>query len=155
MIEKENEKAYSLFSFFHLLNHTFTEEFRKIYAPVKGLGYNHIKTLLSIRYTNYRTMGDISEDTGLEKGSFTAVANRLIAEGFIRREQSREDKRINLLYLTEKGKNFADELSIAHYNYMEKLLGKLTPIEREMWEASVKIMKRIIKKINGMESDTK
>lgn len=150
MKDDQEQKAYSLFSFFHLLNHTFTEKFRRIYQPVKGLGYNHIKTLLSIRYTNYQTMGDISEDTGLDKGSFTAVASKLINEGYIKKEQSQEDKRINLLLLTEKGKKFADELSAAHYSYMEGLLDKLTPIERETWESCTLVMKQIIKKINDM-----
>ena len=147
----KNNKSYLLFTFFHLLSNTFTEEFRKVYEPVKNLNYNHIKTLLSIRYSDYKTMGEISDDTGLEKGSFTAIAERLISLGYIKKVQSAEDKRVNMLIMSEKGKQFADELSLAHYEYMESLLSNLTVIEREVWESCVKVMKKLIKKINNIE----
>ncbi len=76
------------------------------------------------------TMTQISQMSGLEKGSFTAVADKLIAMGFVKRERDPEDRRKILLRPTREGAAITRRLIQNAETHLEKKLSKLNETER-------------------------
>lgn len=87
------------------------------------------------------TFGELSKSLGLSKPSITAIVQKLIRGGYIRKDRSTEDKRIFHIYLTEKGRqvcklheetheqiiqNFQKYLSDAEMEQLFAILGKIT-----------------------------
>ncbi|MDD2704135.1 MAG: MarR family transcriptional regulator [Acidocella sp.] len=58
-----------------------------------------------------QTVRGLAEALGINKPSITRAADRLQAEGWLRRDPDKADKRSVLLNLTPKGKTFARRLA--------------------------------------------
>ncbi|MGB2907728.1 MAG: MarR family transcriptional regulator [Candidatus Aminicenantaceae bacterium] len=76
------------------------------------------------------TMTQISRMSGLEKGSFTAVADKLIAMGLVKRERDPEDRRKILLRPTREGNAITHKLIQNAETHLERKLSKLDETER-------------------------
>jgi DNA-binding MarR family transcriptional regulator len=93
------------------------------------------------------TMTQISQMSGLEKGSFTAVADKLIAMGLVTRERDPGDRRKILLQPTEEGAIITRRLIQNAENHLEKKLSKLDDSERrELMDAFV-VLSRYAEKL--------
>ena len=112
----------SIFELQSLIDTLFFKSFIQHYTMPLGLNQTHLKALINIRFNDGCPMSDISHRLGMEKGSFTPVANKLIANDFIRKTRSQTDKRVYNLELTEKGKETADSFGRKHWDYIENLL---------------------------------
>lgn len=80
----------------------------------KGCSYTHeelnktqINVLMAVGKNKDNTMTQISQEVGLEKGSFTSVVDSLIEKGYLERIRSEKDRRKISLQLTEEGKMLA------------------------------------------------
>ena len=81
-------------------------------------------------------MTQISRMSGLEKGSFTAVADKLIAMGLVKRERDPEDRRKIMLRLTREGNSITRILIQNAETHLERKLSKLDETEsRELMDA--------------------
>ena len=77
------------------------------------------------------TMTQFSQMSGLEKGSFTAVADKLIAIGLVKRERDPADRRKIFLRLTPDGNGVARKLVRHAESHLERKLSRLDDSERE------------------------
>ncbi len=87
------------------------------------------QVLLAIRNAPNSSMGEISAKIGLEKGSFTKIADTLIAYRLVAREQG-EDRRTSKLSLTEDGKRIAELIARLLDDHIEKILSPLPKEDR-------------------------
>jgi DNA-binding MarR family transcriptional regulator len=76
------------------------------------------------------TMTQISHMSGLEKGSFTAVADKLIAMGLVKRERDPSDRRKIILRLTREGDEVTQKLIQNAESHLERKLSRLDDSER-------------------------
>jgi DNA-binding MarR family transcriptional regulator len=82
------------------------------------------------------TMTQISQMSGLEKGSFTPLADKLIAMGLVKRERDPGDRRKIMLRLTREGNAIARKLIQNAEVHLERKLSRLeSPERRELLEA--------------------
>lgn len=114
----------------HKYRDTFIKDFEDNYETPEYLNKTHLRTLLYIKFEEKPKMSLISGKMGLEKGSFTPVAQKLIELGYITKNKTDKDKRKSILLLTEKGKKTANEYEKAHLEYLEEKLSALEPDER-------------------------
>lgn len=112
----------SIFELQSLVDTLFFKSFIQDYSMPEGLNQTHLKALINIRFNDGCPMSDISHRLGMEKGSFTPVANKLISMGLIRKTRSQTDKRVYNLDLTENGREVADSFGRKHWDYVENLL---------------------------------
>jgi len=78
----------------------------KVYKPLLqalGLTYPQYLAMLVLWEQDGLTVGEISNRLLTDPGSQTPLLNRLEREGLLKRTRSREDERVVLVQLTDKG----------------------------------------------------
>lgn len=92
--------------------------------------------------------GDISKHLCLTTGRVAAALNSLERKGFIERRRDDADKRRVLVYMTDKGRTFAQKRHEEARRRLESLL-------RELGEHDAKEFVRILKRIHEMDPEEK
>ncbi len=80
-----------------------------------------------------RTVNQLAEALGVAKPTVTVAVTNLQKKGYIRKIQSKDDKRVYYLYLTAKGKVLAKEHDNAHQEFVEIIMKALKPDEIEIY----------------------
>jgi DNA-binding MarR family transcriptional regulator len=75
--------------------------------------------------------GVLAERLGIHQSTFTRTADRLVAQGWIRREVSSESRREVIVDLTESGQQLVLDVMRARRREIEKILRGATPEQRE------------------------
>ncbi len=73
----------------------------------------------------------IGEIVFITSGAITYFTNKFVKKGLITRSQDKHDKRIYWLELTEKGKEFYQEVLKKHTEYLNNLFSRFNEIEKE------------------------
>ena len=84
----------------------------KVYKPLLqalGLTYPQYLAMLVLWEQDGLTVGEISQRLLTDPGSLTPLLKRLESEGLLKRTRSREDERVVLVQLTDKGRTLQDE----------------------------------------------
>lgn len=79
----------------------------KVYKPLLqalGLTYPQYLAMLVLWEQDGLTVGEISQRLLTDPGSLTPLLKRLESEGLLKRTRSREDERVVLVQLTDKGR---------------------------------------------------
>ena len=66
----------------------------------------------------------------MKKAPFTPVAARLIEKGIVKKERSKDDKRVYKLVLTGFGEKFTDNFKNEHWKFMTEVFNKLSAEEQ-------------------------
>ncbi|WP_087501606.1 MarR family winged helix-turn-helix transcriptional regulator [Pseudomonas sp. SID14000] len=80
----------------------------KVYKPLLqalGLTYPQYLAMLVLWEHDGLTVGEISQHLLTDPGSLTPLLKRLESEGLLQRNRSREDERVVLVQLTDKGRD--------------------------------------------------
>lgn len=84
----------------------------KVYKPLLqalGLTYPQYLAMLVLWEQDGRTVGEISQHLWTDPGSLTPLLKRLESEGLLERNRSREDERVVLVHLTDKGRALQEQ----------------------------------------------
>jgi DNA-binding MarR family transcriptional regulator len=77
------------------------------------------------------TMGELSRWLMVSNGNVTGVADRLEAEGLILRTPSPDDRRTQIVTITEKGRDDFKRMAAVHESWIKGLFSDLTPEDVE------------------------
>lgn len=105
------------------------------------------KVLIVIDRLPAVTMTQISRLSGLEKGSFTAVADKLIAMGLVKRERDPGDRRKILLRPTREGAAITRMLIQNAEIHLEKKLSRLDESERRDLMEAFSVLSGLVEKL--------
>lgn len=72
----------------------------------------------------------LAERLYVTKGNVCGLIDRLSSRGLVQRCDNPDDRRSNMLYLSDKGKALADEVVPAHQRLIEELMGRLSADEQ-------------------------
>ena len=86
-------------------------------------------------------MKSLAQYLGVTTGTTTVTVDRLEKKDYARRESVKEDRRVNLISLTDKGRQAFSEHHQYHYKLTEQILSVLSNEENEQ-------LLKILKKIN-------
>jgi DNA-binding MarR family transcriptional regulator len=75
--------------------------------------------------------GVLAERLGIHQSTLTRTADRLVGQGWIRREVSPESRREIIIDLTDAGQELVLSVMSARRSEIEKILRKVTPEQRE------------------------
>ncbi|ACV61383.1 transcriptional regulator, MarR family [Desulfofarcimen acetoxidans DSM 771] len=87
-------------------------------------------------------MKNLAQKLGVTTGTTTVTVDRLEKKDYAKRETTREDRRVNLISLTEKGMRAFAEHHNFHLNLTEQMVSNLSEEEIEQFH-------KILKKINA------
>jgi DNA-binding MarR family transcriptional regulator len=76
-------------------------------------------------------MGELSKRMMVTGGNVTGITDQLQKEGLVVRETLPSDRRAYLIKLTPRGKRAFADMAQAHEQWVERLLGPLSPAARE------------------------
>lgn len=86
-------------------------------------------------------MKALAQELGVTTGTTTVTVDRLEKKDFAKRESTQEDRRVNLIALTEKGKKAFEE----HHNYHMQLTEQMVSV---LSEDDIRQFLATLKKIN-------
>ena len=116
---------------------------------------NLIQVLCMLRIFNeeelnhsYLNQKDLSDSLYITKGAITKAIKKLESNGIIIREQSQEDKRNNILKLSEKGKELIPILDDINKNWEEQM--GLDKLDSEFFIKFIELAHRSAR-LNGYE----
>lgn len=89
-----------------------------------------------------------AERLGLERSSFSYIAETLELKGLILKENSIDDKRVKFLTLSEMGIALTDDIERQFQQYLENMLSILSEKEVNNLDNAVEAIKTLMNKVN-------
>lgn len=111
-----NELLVELFNYILLL-----EERNLKKNGLKGLSINEVHIIEAIKKTETPSMSEVANRLMITPSTLSTSVNRLIQKGFVKSERSKEDRRVVLLSLTEKGQ----EAFRIHEEFHKKMINQI------------------------------
>jgi DNA-binding MarR family transcriptional regulator len=101
-----------------------------------------LKALIAITATGGLTGRDLAERLGIGPSAVTPLVDRLVAHGYVRREEDAADRRITWARPTAPARALFDQLSAANREHFEQLLAGLDPAELATVRAALELLAR-------------
>ena len=107
-----------------------------------GISQTWFEALLRIeRSGGHMTMGELGEQVALTSGGVTRLVDRLTGDGLTERRSCPEDRRIQYVAITERGRATLSKALEIHLDDVEaEFLGRMTPAESK---TLVEVMDRL------------
>lgn len=150
--DNELENIYRRLRDVFLLHKTLMSDFQPE-TGARDLNRTHWRTLMHIADSGPDCMKGICRQVGLEAGSFTPVADRLIEEGLLERYQDPNDRRRTLLRLTSAGVSAGKELNEMINTHFSKRLFVLDKAELTEFATALNTIREINIKLQGTDSE--
>lgn len=83
-------------------------------------------------------MSEISRFLMVSNGNVTGIVDRLVSDGFVVRSQRNGDRRTSFVSLTRKGRAAFADMAAAHEDWVDELLGGISPRDAEQLSAKLK-----------------
>ncbi len=94
-------------------------------------------------------LGELSRRTMVTNGNVTGLADRLEADGLIRRETLEADRRVVVARLTRKGRDLFTTMAKAHEGWIRELTAELDDEEIDASLARLALIKRSVRRALG------
>ena len=107
---------------------------------------SHILSEISRRHNP--SMQQIAEALGMDITTFSRQIQTLVDLGLVRKTPDPEDRRVNILTLTDKGKYIESYIDRLMNSYFDRILSHMTDFERETVIRSLKLLNEAIAKSN-------
>lgn len=99
-------------------------------------------------------MSQIADYISIPMSTATGVVDRLVKNGYLKRERSESDRRIVVIRLTDKGQELVDKFKKTLFKYIELINSNLTDEERNiLFKVFFKVL-NILNKTNEEYKDT-
>jgi DNA-binding MarR family transcriptional regulator len=92
---------------------------------------SQVKVLMILSHKESFKMKDITENLGIANSSATEVIDKLIKEDLVERFRKPDDRRVVRVKLTEKGRNFIDEIKELKRKCWRSMIEKSDEEDRE------------------------
>jgi DNA-binding MarR family transcriptional regulator len=76
-------------------------------------------------------LADLADRAHVTRATMTGLIDTLVHDGFVKREQAAEDRRMMLVKLTEAGKTFLDGILPDYFRRIATVMARLTEPERK------------------------
>ncbi len=129
----------------------FFQDDSTVFKDLQGINKPHIYAVIFLKMNGPSAMSNVARFLGLEKGSFTPIANRLLDWGFVTRELDHDDHRRVLLQLTDSGREFANRLRVERSEYFAAQIDKLSITQRKQFFKALAQIQQLLTKIHGQD----
>ena len=91
------------------------------------------------------TASSVAKRLHISKSYISSIIKNYVKEGYISREESENDARIYLLYLTDKGKTYIEMFMSSASSSIEKKIAALGEVDRQKLMEAFSIIMNILK----------
>ena len=105
--------------------------------------------LMQLHHRGNCAIGDISERFDITNAAASQLVDKLVQNGFIKREEDPQDRRAKMLNLTDKGRELIQRGIEERYRWVEELAGKLNANERAQVSDALNIMTRAAQELES------
>lgn len=113
-----------------------------------NIGQGQFMFLLELYINDGRNQEELSKILKIDKGTTARAIKKLEEEGYIIRCKDENDKRSNIIYLTEKGKDIKDNIYSVLDEWERKINEHLDDNERELM---IDLLKKVCSNIDVQE----
>lgn len=115
------------------LSRTTNNVHKREYKTIKegGLTVSQFSVLEVLYHKGDLKVAEIIDKTLSTGGNMTVVIENLVKDGLVTRYKDPEDKRINFISITEKGKDIIDEIFPKHIENINGIFSSLTIEEKQ------------------------
>lgn len=92
------------------------------------------------------SMQEVAVALGLDVTTFSRQVKNLVEKGYIKKEPHPSDNRVNLLFLTDKGKSVQENINQEMDRYLNGILSHLSEFERESVIRSISLLDEAMRK---------
>ncbi|WP_096186949.1 MarR family winged helix-turn-helix transcriptional regulator [Evansella halocellulosilytica] len=115
-----------------------------------NIGSGQLSFLLAIATTEGISQKKLSEELLIDKTTTAKAIRKLEAEGYVRREVDRSDKRYQMLYLTDGGKEVVPKIE----EKLEKITRQsLTGINNEELKVMMSGLKKVLQSVSNQVNE--
>lgn len=100
---------------------------------IKKVGSNNMKPIYSL-----------VKETEIDRGTMTSIINKLVTNGYMKKEKAKEDKRVNMVTLTEDGEEIYNKILKIQVGLLDFILNDVTLNEEK---AILKFLSKIKQKM--------
>lgn len=97
-------------------------------------------TVMTVDHMKEATMGQLSENMSFPMSTATGIVDRLVKKGYMERGRSETDRRIVVISLTEKGREFVAGVKEMIFSYIRRADEVLDDDE---WETIIRIVEKV------------
>ncbi|SEK41313.1 DNA-binding transcriptional regulator, MarR family [Chitinophaga rupis] len=134
-------------------------DFNRFYTTVLGVVNNHIlesdyslteaRIIYEVNEQEGITARAIKEKLQIDEGYMSRMVAKLVKQGILKKNQSKEDKRIFALALTAKGRQIAADINRQSDEQVKSLVKHLDTKEREQLAGLIMQVKQLLEKGNA------
>lgn len=84
---------------------------------------------------------------GVNKSAVTAMTNRLVDKGWLRRDRDENDRRVIVLSLTEQGEAWVEEMDRSVYRLVEEVIARFPEEEIETFIRTYERLARVLQEV--------
>src|SRR4026208_715783 len=117
------------------------------FAKSAGLSMPQFGLLMQMHHKGACGMSAVSERFDITPAAASQLVDKLVQNGFIKREEDPQDRRAKLLNLTDKGRELIQQGIEERYRWVEELGSKLSAEERTQISAALNIMTRVAQEL--------
>lgn len=132
------------------------ENVKKLFFPEEWINLDlkfsksEIFALLFLDKRHEVTMTELVEYINSPMSTATGIVDRLVRNGYVKRDRSETDRRIVILKLTEEGNRFIRNLKDIISQYLDMVLNDLTEEEKEfLTHIVIKIVNNLQRKLDN------
>ena len=148
MEQLSDQELKTIFQHVPFFTRVFFEDNSTTLSDLKGINTPHIHAVIYLKLNGPSAMSTVARFLGLEKGSFTPIANRLLEWGFVTRELDDKDHRRFLLQLTDSGREFANRLRVERSGHFAAQIDKLSSSQRKQFFKALTQIQQLLVKIH-------
>lgn len=112
---------------------------------ISDLSVTELHTIEAVGINKERTMTEVAQDLNITVGTLTTAINKLIKKGYVNRKRIEEDRRVVLIYLTDKGKIAYKLHEEFHKNMINATIDGLEEKEEEILISSLERLNTFFK----------
>ena len=119
------------------------------FAKSTGLSMPQFGLLMQMHHKGACGMSAVSERFDITPAAASQLVDKLVQNGFIKREEDPQDRRAKLLNLTDKGRELIQQGIEERYRWVEELGERLTGEERVKVTEALNIMTRAAQELEA------
>ncbi len=115
------------------------------FMKAKGLSTPQFSILMQLYHRGACGMSKVSEQFEITPAAASQLVDKLVQNGWVRREEDPHDRRAKSLHLTAKGTELIQQGIVDRYRWVEPLAAKLTAEERAKIHEALTILTRVLR----------
>lgn len=120
------------------------------FMKARGLSTPQIHALMYIYHSGECQVSDLGSLTGVSSAAASQLAERLVQQELVERQEDSSDRRTRILRLSGKGRKLIQE-SIASNHFLLKIMSSLTPSQHKTVQAAFTILAGAARRIEEQE----